>query len=63
MPIITLIAGYLLSHAVFNNEPIDILTGFVFMAVTFIVIMRLDKKNKRRYTPHIVRIITEDKEL
>lgn len=63
VPIITLIVGYLLSHAIFNSEALAIFTGILFMIITFIVIMRIDRKNKRRYTPHIVRVITEDKTL
>lgn len=63
VPIITLIIGYFISHAIFNSEALAILTGFLFMVITLIVIMRIDRKNKRRYTPRIVRVITEDKTL
>lgn len=59
VPIIALIAGYLLGDILFKSEPLGVLTGIIFMAVTFIVIMRIDRKNKRKYTPRIVQIITE----
>lgn len=55
-PVIMLIAGYFISDAIFKNEGLAILTGFIFLAVTFIVLMRLDKRLKRKYTPKIVEI-------
>lgn len=58
VPLVMLIAGYFLGCAVFNGESAGIITGFLFMAVTFAVIIRIDRKIKRKYTPHIVRIIS-----
>lgn len=56
VPIIMLIAGYFISNALFHDESLAILTGFIFLAVTFIVLMRLDRGLKRKYTPRIVEI-------
>lgn len=59
VPIIALITGYLLSDTIFKNEPLGVLTGIIFMAVSFIIIIRIDRKSKRKFTPRIVQIITE----
>ncbi len=56
VPVITLIAGYFISDALFHSEGLAILTGFIFLAVTFIVLMRLDRRLKRKYTPRIVEV-------
>lgn len=56
VPIIMLIAGYFISYAIFGSEGLSILTGFIFLAVTFIVLMRIDRGLKRKYTPRIIEI-------
>ena len=58
-----LIIGYFSGHAVFNNEVPGIITGFLFMAATFIVIIRIDRKIKRKYTPLIVSIVNKETEI
>ena len=60
VPLVMLIAGYFLGSAVFNGETAGIITGFLFMAVTFALVIRVDKKVKSKYTPHIVCIISPD---
>lgn len=62
VPLIMLIIGYFLCSAVFNSEGLAILTGFIFMAAAFIIIIYIDKKLKHKYTPHIVEIIDKEKE-
>lgn len=63
VPLIMLIAGYFSGYALFKSDGIAILTGFIFMAVTFILLMRTDRKLKRRYTPHIISIVNKETEI
>lgn len=62
VPLIMLIIGYCLSYPIFRSEGISILTGFILMAVTFIVLMRADRKLRRKYIPRIVKIIDMEAE-
>lgn len=59
VPLIMLIIGYFSGHALFNSEIAGIITGFLFMAAAFTTIICIDKKIKRKYTPHIIRIVKE----
>ena len=63
VPLIMLIIGYFSGHAVFNSEALGIIMGFLFMAATFIVIIRIDRKIKRKYTPRIVSIVNKETEI
>lgn len=58
VPLIMLIIGYFISYAVSGTEIISIVSGFCLMAVTFPVIMLIDRAMKSHYTPRIIRIIT-----
>lgn len=62
VPVIMLIAGYFISDALFHSEGLAILTGFIFLAVTFVILIYADKKLKRRYTPRIVNILQTEKQ-
>lgn len=57
VPLLMLIVGYFSGCAVFIGELPRIITGFLFMAAAFAVIICLDRKIKRKYESHIVRII------
>lgn len=57
VPLITLIIGYFLGYTVFGSDGFAVLTGFILMAITFILLICTDRKLKRKYTPHIVRIV------
>ncbi|MCI5605668.1 MAG: SoxR reducing system RseC family protein [Clostridia bacterium] len=63
VPLIILIIGYFAGYAVFNSEALGIIIGFLFMAVAFIVIIRVDRKIRRKYTPHIVSIVNKGTEI
>ena len=60
VPLIMLITGYFISYTVFRTEIISIVSGFSLMAVTFPVIMIMDKAMKSHYTPQIISIISHD---
>ena len=59
VPLIMMIIGYFSGHAFFNSVIAGIITGFLFMAAAFTTIICIDKKIKRKYTPHIIRIVKE----
>ncbi len=56
VPVITLIAGYLIGEAISGKESAGIVTGFILMILTFAAIILTDKKRRNRYTPRIVKI-------
>ena len=60
VPLIMLIIGYFSGYTVFNSEVLGIIMGFLFMAATFIVIISIDRKIKRKYTPRIVSIVNKE---
>ena len=62
VPLIMMIIGYFSGHAVFNSEALGIIMGFLFMAAAFIVIIRIDRNIRRKYTPLIVSILNKERE-
>ena len=60
VPVAVLIIGYFIAYAISHSELISAAAGFVFMALTFAVLILSDKRLKRRYTPRITRIIPKE---
>lgn len=56
VPVVVLIIGYFIGYAILKTEIYGAVTGFILMAVTFVIIMMFDKRLKNKYTPRIVRI-------
>ncbi|MBQ6558086.1 MAG: SoxR reducing system RseC family protein [Clostridia bacterium] len=56
VPVVVLIIGYFIGYAIFKTEIYGAVTGFILMAVTFVIIMMFDKRLKNKYTPRIVSI-------
>lgn len=60
IPLLFLIGGYFAGDAIFKSEIAGVICGFALMAAVFAVIICADKRLKRRYTPHVVRVIPSE---
>ena len=62
VPVILLVLGCIAGGYIFKSENVGILSGFVLMAVSFVVIHMLDKRLKSRYSPAITGVLTKNAE-
>jgi sigma-E factor negative regulatory protein RseC len=60
VPLFSLRIGFCIGFAAFGSENRAILCGFLLFALTFAVIIAVDKKIKKGYIPKIVEIIASD---
>ncbi len=62
VPLIALVSGYFTGAAIFKAETPAVLSALILMAASFLAVMLIDKKVKRRFTPRIVRVISHSEE-
>lgn len=57
MPLICLIIGDIIGNYLFSNELLSILSGIVFMAVSFFLVKIVDRKSADNYTLIVTKIL------
>ncbi|MDM8534939.1 SoxR reducing system RseC family protein [Clostridiaceae bacterium HSG29] len=58
IPFIAFLTGVLLADKMFNSELISALSGFIFMAISYLMINRNEEKfySSKKYVPEVVKI-------
>ncbi len=58
IPFITFLSGVLLADKLFNSELVSALSGFIFMAISYLMINKNEEKfySSKKYVPEVVKI-------
>ncbi|MGM0380192.1 MAG: SoxR reducing system RseC family protein [Bacillota bacterium] len=65
IPFVALLSGVLLGNFIFNSELLSIVTGFVFLVISYLGINTKESQfyNSKKYVPEIVNIHKENKNI